>query len=190
MANRKVKEIAEDYINYLKLVKDRKTIYVDTIEVNSKANNNNFVEKIERLYHTTVNKEVTFTVNVKIKDHTFFQFKLRCKEFCPQHFFRFDSDGEAHRNRIDGIPLHEQLVLTPHFHKYDSSGIEIAYQTNLLKDERERSALKDINLCIKHFFHESNTRYNEDDFSEIKIMSDTLGFSLECIDPNENIHFI
>ena len=54
----------------------------------------------------------------------------------------------------------------------------------------EAKALEDINLCIAHFFHESNIRVNEDSFPEVKIMSNTLGFSMTQEDPNENVNFL
>jgi hypothetical protein len=38
--------------------------------------------------------------------------------------------------------------------------------------------------------HKSNTRLKDDDFPEIKIMSDTLGFKMTKEDPNQNITFL
>ena len=189
MGSKRVMKIADNYDFYTKLVKERKLIFTDKIEINHIGNNANILEKTEAVKHTSITDELTFTVNVKLKNHNFFQFKLRNQNFCPQHFFRYDSDGETHRNKIDGIPLKEQSIPTPHFHKYHENGYEIAYQTDKLLDENERKALEDINLCIKHFFHESNLRLNEDDFSDIFIMNNTLGFSLISTDPNENITF-
>lgn len=189
MGSKKVKAIAENYTFYEKLITERKSIFTDIIEINSVGNNANTLEKIETIAHPSIGDDLTLTVNVKLKNHDFFQFKLRYEKFCPQHFFRFDSDGETHRNKIDGIPLDQQSVPTPHFHKYHKSGIEIAYQTDKLIDKKEKKALEDINLCIKHFFHESNTRLKDDDFSEIKILTNTLGLSLRSEDPNENITF-
>lgn len=190
MGAKKVIQIVENYEYYKKLLSDRKSIFSEIIEINSVGNNANTLEKIEKIRISGITDDLTFTVNVKLKNHNFFQFKLRYEKFCPQHFFRFDSDGDTHRNKIDGIPLELQIVPTPHFHKYHESGIEIAYQTDKLLNEHEKKALEDINLCVVHFFHESNTRLNEDDFSEIKILTNTLGFSFSSKDPNENITFI
>lgn len=82
------------------------------------------------------------------------------------------------------------MFTTPHFHKFNENGIEIAYKTDKLLDPKESKALEDINLCIIHFFHESNTRLKDDDFPEIKIQSDTLGFKMTKEDPNQNIDFL
>ena len=75
------------------------------------------------------------------------------------------------------------------FHKFNENGIEIAYKTDKLLDEKESKALEDINLCIIHFFHESNTRLKEADFPEVKILSNSLGLSFKSDDPNENIDY-
>jgi len=190
MASKKVSEIAENYDYYKKLLEERKSIFTEVIEINSVGNNANTLEKIEKVKHPITSDDLTFTVNVKVKNHNFFQFKLRYEKFCPKHFFRFDSDGDTHRNNVDGIPLGKQSIPTPHFHKYHESGIEIAYQTDKLLDENEKKALEDINTCIAHFFHESNTRLKEDDISEVQIMTNTLGLSFSSNDPNENIDFL
>lgn len=191
MSSRKAIEIVENYDYYMSLVQERKTVYSKVIDVNSTGNNANTLEKIELVKHDITLDDLTFTVNVKLKNHDFFQFKLRYEKFCPQHFFRFDSDGETHRNKIDGIPFAQQSVPTPHFHLFHETGTEIAYQTAKLLDEEERRALlADINLSLIHFFHESNTRYSADEFPEVKIMSNTLGLNFSSHDPNENITFI
>ncbi|MCW4469124.1 hypothetical protein OGH69_09125 [Flavobacterium sp. MFBS3-15] len=189
MGSKKVAVIAENYDFYTKLVDERKSIFSEIIEVNSVGNNANTLETIEKISHPITTDDLTFTINVKLKNYNFFQFKLRYEKFCPQHFFRFDSDGDTHRNKVEGIPFEDQKVPTPHFHKYHESGIEIAYQTDSLLDENERKALTDINLCLKHFFHESNMRLRDDDFSEVQLMTNTLGLNISSEDPNENITF-
>ena len=45
---------------------------------------------------------------------------------------RFDEGNGVHRNNNPSIPLHEQEITTPHFHKYDNRGYFIAYKTNEL----------------------------------------------------------
>ncbi|MFB9058074.1 hypothetical protein ACFFU9_15120 [Mariniflexile ostreae] len=183
--------VKNNYSFYNKLLLERKSIFSEVIEINSKANNHNFIESIEPVvYPELENDKMKLLVRVKLNNHHFFEIKLKLKEFTPAPFFRFDSDGTTHHNRIDGIPLNEQAITTPHFHKFNENGIEIAYKTDKLLDPKESKALEDINLCIIHFFHESNTRLKNDDFPEIKIMSDTLGFKMTKEDPNQNIAFL
>lgn len=184
-------EVKNNYSFYNNLLLERKSIFSEVIEINSRANNHNFVETIEQvIYPELEDDKMKLLVKVKINNHNFFEIKLKYKEFTPAPFFRFDSDGTTHHNRIDGIPLDKQAITTPHFHKFNENGVEIAYKTDKLLDPKESKALEDINLCIIHFFHESNTRLNEDDFPEIKIMSDTLGFKMTKEDPNQNIDFL
>lgn len=190
MSSKQHKIIQENYSFYNSLLEERKSIFSEVVEINKVSNNANIIEEALPVSHPSLEDEMILIVDVKINNHNFFQFKLRYKPFFPKPFFRFDSDGDTHWNRIDGIPLNQQKVTTPHFHKYNEDGIEIAYKTDKLLDERERLALEDINLCVVHFFHEANIRLKEDDFPVIRIMSNTLGFSQIKVDPNKNINFI
>lgn len=189
MSSKKLIQVAEDYEFYKILLEERKSIFSDVIEINSSGNNIHTLEKVEPVIHSSTTDKMVLIVDVKVKNHNFFQFKLRYQPFIPPPFFRFDSDGDAHRNKIDGIPLSEQVISTPHFHKFHESGIEIAYKTEMLLNPEQSKALEDINACLIHFFNESNTRLKDEDFPEIKIMSNTLGFSLSNDDPNANIDF-
>jgi hypothetical protein len=190
MASKRFKEIQDNYTFYNKLLEERKSVFSEVLEINKFSNNANTIEETFPVNHPADIEDLILIVDVKINNHNFFQFKLRCKSFFPKPFFRFDSDGDTHWNRIDGIPLEKQCVTTPHFHKYNENGIEIAYKTDKLIDENEKKALEDINLCIIHFFHEANIRVNNDQFPEIKIMSNTLGFTFTKQDPNKNINFL
>lgn len=190
MGTTKSLKVKEDYSLYNRLLEERKSVFTEVIEVNKVGNNANTLSQIEDVKQEVLSEEVILIVDVKLNNHNFFQFKLRCKDYIPNPFFRFDSDGETHRNRIEGIPFEEQAITPPHFHKFNENGIEIAYKTDKLLNEKESKALEDINLCIIHFFHESNTRLKEDDFPEVKIMSNSLGLSFKSEDPNENIDYV
>ncbi|UNY99858.1 hypothetical protein MQE36_05795 [Zhouia spongiae] len=183
-------KVKEDYSLYNRLLEERKSIFTEVIEVNKVGNNANTLSQAEDVEQEVITEQVILIVDVKLNNYNFFQFKLRCKDYIPNPFFRFDSDGETHRNRIEGIPFEEQAVTPPHFHKFNENGIEIAYKTDKLLDEKESKALEEINLCIIHFFHESNTRLKQDDFPEVKISSNSLGLSFTSDDPNENIDYV
>lgn len=191
MGQKKFPQIKENYSYYKNLLSERKSIFTEVIEINKIGNNHNTLESVVGVTHpNAIGDKMVLLVDVKVNNHDFFQFKLRYKSFIEAPFFRFDSDGETHRNKADGISLKESQITTPHFHKFNKNGIEIAYKTDKLLDPKESRALVDINLCIIHFFHESNTRLKDDDFPEIKIMSDTLGFKMTKEDPNQNITFL
>lgn len=191
MGQKKFPQIVDNYSFYNNLLSERKSFFTEVIEINKIGNNRNILESIEAVIHPEVtDDEMVLMVDVKVNNHDFFQFKLRYKSYLPTPIFRFDSDGETHRNKIEGIELKDQAITTPHFHKFTENGIEIAYKTDKLLDPKESKALEDINLCIIHFFHESNTRLKDDEFPEIRIMSNTLGFKTTKEDPNQNINFL
>jgi hypothetical protein len=184
-------EIRDNYNFYKILLEERKSIFQEVIEIKEiKKNNKNILETSEIIKHSSDNSKIELIVNVKINDYKFFQFKLKCKELSDIPFFRYDNDGETHRNYDeDEIPLRGQSVNTPHFHFFNEKGINIAYQTATLKDEAEKKALEDINLCIAHYFHEANIRLNGDDFPKVSILPGSLNLDFTQDDPNSNIRF-
>ena len=183
-------EIRDNYSYYNSLLKERKSIFQEVIEIYKVGNNSNFLESFKDVKHQTCNKDIHLIVTVRKQDHKYFQFKLRCQDLSRRPFFRYDSDGDTHRNYDDDIPFAEQQITTPHFHYYNEKGINIAYKTEQLLNEQERKALEDINLCIAHYCHEANIRLNEDDFPSISIEPGTLPFVIVEEDPNSNVNFI
>lgn len=113
---------------------------------------------------------------------------MKCPPFCEKPLFRYDSSGPSHRNSNFQIPINEQKVPTPHFHKYWSDGKEIAYKTEALKDEVQRKALEDISICIYHFMQEANIEYEN---FQLNSSPGILPFDKEAenSDPLENITF-
>ena len=186
--NKSIK-IKENYAYYKKLLKERKSIFSEVIEINEVGNNHNILEFIEHVEQNILESKMLFVVNVKVNNYNFFQFKLRAKEYTPCPFFRFDNDGDTHRNKVDGITLEKNVITTPHFHKYNEKGIEIAYKTDKLLNKQEAKALEDINLCIAHFFHEANIRVKQDKFPVVNILTNSLGLDFSTSDPNENMTF-
>jgi len=189
MSTKKNHKVKDNYNFYNELLSKRKSIFSEVIEIKKVGNNHNTLEELIDVKHPDIENNMLLLVDVKVNNNSFFQFKLRYKEFIDNPIFRFDSDGDTHWNRIDGVPLTEQQVQTPHFHKFNENGIEIAYKTDLLKNEVTSKALEDIEHCIAHFFHECNIRVNEESFPSVKIMSNPLGFSFDKEDPNQNITF-
>ena len=183
-------EIKENYGFYDNLLKKRKSIFTQLISISETGNNANTLEKSLQISHSELGSEIVLLVDVKVSNHNFFQFKLRCKDLSQVPFFRFDSDGDAHRNYDEDIPLSQQQITTPHFHYFNDSGINIAYKTPQLLDDVEKQALEDINLCIKHFCHECNLRYSQDDFPDVEILPGALKLKTIKDDPSSNVSFI
>ena len=166
-----VNKFKEDYSTYKILLHERKSIFENIIEINEVSNNANTLEKIENVKHHTLTNKIDLIVNVKINNNKFFQFKLRCKEYCVVPFFRFDSDGDTHRN-------------------YNEDGLNIAYKTPQLEDSNQKRALEDINFCIYHFFRESNIFLPNEDLPNIKIKGTSLDLDFSNDDPNANMTFL
>jgi hypothetical protein len=190
MSKEIIPEIKQNYNFYESLLRERKSIFQSVISISRVGNNRNILESNCDINHTLLTNDIVLRVNVKVNNHNFFQFKLRCSDLCAAPFFRYDSDGEAHRNYDENIPLAEQQVSTPHFHFYNENGVNIAYKTQQLIDENQRKALEDINLCIKHFCHESNIRLNADDFPDVEILPDLLPLRVSNDDPTSNVNFL
>ncbi|MFZ1528998.1 MAG: hypothetical protein WAT19_09625 [Ferruginibacter sp.] len=162
------RDIVKDFNKFISLVKDRKHTSERTITLNSQKPNRKDINYNESdLKHVILTDKIRLLIEVKRANYTSFKFKLRCETFTQEPYFRFDSDGAAHKNDNPAIPLKEQMVTTPHFNSFDNEGRSIAYKTEKLKNVSEAKALEDISLCFAHFSHESNIRYPEDEITEI-----------------------
>ena len=181
--------IRENYELYNQLLKEQKSIFEGIISISENGNNINVLEKVVDLTHESYNGNTCLVVDVKVNNTNFFQFKLRSKEAFPMPFFRFDSDGDTHRNYIDGLSIDEQQITTPHFHFYNEDGLNVAYKTDALRDEKQRKALQDISLCLNHFFQESNIVPGADDFVEVKVQPEQFPFDTNNINPHANVIF-
>jgi hypothetical protein len=191
MAKEIVKIFRDDYFTYKRLLEENKSIFENVIQINEVGNNANTLETIENIKHLNLNKNIDLIVNVKVNNNKFFQFKLRCKEYCNIPFFRFDSDGDTHRNYLENTTkLDAQKVEVPHFHKYNEDGLNIAYRTPQIENDEQRKALEDINLCIYHFFKESNIILPSEDLPQVKIKGAYLDLDFSNDDPNANITFL
>lgn len=190
MAEQYFSQVATKYDFYRTLVDGKKTTEHETVNVTKVGNNKKILETSVEVSHESSDVDsVSLMVEVNKANQGNYKFKLNCEEFIPAPFFRFDSIGKTHRVKRDGIKLNDQQVTTPHFHKYNEEGVEIAYKTKELIDKETAEALKDINLCLAHFCHESNLRLKEDDFPTVSVMPDTLGIQVFEDDPNQNIDF-
>lgn len=184
-------EVKKKYSFYQTLLKGIKNLTYPTIILDDlKGTKKDWKIKSVDAKHIHLHDEhVVFTVESKVNDDKNFKFALKCNNLSDTPFFRFDSDGAAHKNAFFEIPLKNQQVTTPHFHKYDENGQCIAYKTEKLKDEKESKALEDINLCIIHFCHESHLRYQMDNFPTIEQNPSELPLKLSNDDPLQNIKF-
>ena len=138
-----------------------------------------------------MSESIELIVESKVENKRDFKFKLRAPEYVGVPFFRFDSDGVAHYNRLPDVELPEQKVDTPHFHRYDSEGRNIAYKTeSLIIDSEKEALMNDISLSMAHFCDESNTYYNNVKHIEVvQTPPNELDFERVNDNPTEGVDY-
>lgn len=185
-----VKQIKDNYQEYCELIEGRKNVPYSPIVLDGiKKNHADFRDKVVSILHKKLNKQLDFEIEIDKYDEKRFHFNVKCKDLCGEPIFRYDSIGPTHRNSNLNIPINEQEILTPHFHKYTSDGKEIAYKTDVLKNPKQEKALQDITLCIAHFCTEAKIYYNKS-YPEVNPNPDTFQFQgVIDEDPLLNVKF-
>lgn len=91
-----------------------------------------------------------------------YSFKILTDKVKSRMLFRLDEGDGAHWNRHFRIPVNEQQVLTPHFHKYGPDGIMYAYQTNDLNNKPNPLNIHDgfIAFCKESHIIHNNIQLN------------------------------
>jgi len=74
---------------------------------------------------------------VREKSEFDYSFSILSDRITKRVLFRLDEGDGTHYNRHISVPLNEQQVTTPHFHKYGNDGIMYAYKSILLKQINE-----------------------------------------------------
>lgn len=178
------KDILTKYDLFEDLHKNEKILSSHTIILDQKGNNSRWLIGSSQVNHKTVKDELIFIVEQSKRDSKY-GFKLRCEALTNEPFFRFDSDGPAHRNSSPEIPLDQQLISTPHFNTYDSQGKLIAYKGSILEQEKEAKAIvEDINFGVSLFCQESNTMLANGTYPNISEKVPELDFESTIIDTN------
>lgn len=89
----------------------------------------------------------SFDCEIRNKDIKNYSFQLLTDQISDRVLFRLDEGNGTHRNNNPNIPLKDQSITTPHFHKYNKDGCFLAYKsTNLVH-------LQDKPLDIKEGFN-------------------------------------
>lgn len=187
--NRTNKDIRDQYKFFLELLKEDKIVLTKTIQLDQKKNNAKWLIGKSYVQHPTITEDISFFVERSKRDSKY-GIKLACSSFTAQPFFRFDSDGPAHRNHSPNIPLEDQSITTPHFNSYKEDGKPIAYKTTPLMDEKESKIIaEDINFGTAIFCMEAKCKLSTGDFPKIIDKAPEIEFEGN-IDINfDNINF-
>ena len=162
--NRTNKDIKDQFHFFTELVSVDKIVLTKTIQLEPKKSNAKWLTGQSPIQHQTISDDIIFFVERSKRDSKY-GIKLRCPSLTNEPFFRFDSDGPAHRNDFPEIPLEEQSVTTPHFNSFREDGKPIAYKNETLKNEKEAQIIsEDINFGISLFCMESNSKLSNGEF--------------------------
>ena len=144
------KKIRDNYDKYCSFINEEKILAKDQMILDEdKASRPDFKEKSMLAYSNNIPEEITFTVQQKKKDEADFKFNLRCKPFCDQPLFRYDSTGPSHRNSSTSTSIDNQMVTTPHFHKFTSDGKVISSPGELsFKEDSDADPLENVKFII------------------------------------------
>lgn len=132
--------------------------------------------------------EDKFDCEIRNKDIKNYSYQLLTNAISKRVLFRLDEGNGTHRNNIPTIPLRDQQVPTPHFHKYDASGRFLAYRTKELK----AISCLDIKQGLTIFCQEANIVPTEEDTNiEISIQEEGAISSelLNDLDPLNGVEF-
>lgn len=175
--NRTNKDIRDQYDLFIELLSNQKTVLSDTIQLAPKGNNVKWLSGQSNVQHQTINDSISFIVERSKRDSKY-HIKLRCLSLTNEPFFRFDSDGPAHRNFTPDIPLEEQSVTTPHFNTFKEGGESIAYKNLTLKNETEAQIIADdLNFGVSLFCVESKSKLSTGEFPKIVDCEPEIDFS-------------
>ena len=157
-----------------------------------KGNHGTSLYSSHPLYSSEVFGNATMTCEVRNGDHRDCSFQILTDVFKERVAFRYDTGGGTHRNDVPYIPLEEQSITTPHFHRYDSNGYFLAYKTDLLNNEEQAKHLFDLEFGFPYFCQEGKICADTNhDLPEIQVIKEGfLPFKEEDeTDPLEGIKF-
>jgi hypothetical protein len=190
LKNKKVRLIEENYDKYKIILEGIKNAPISPIKVSDrKENHRSSLYKSLDITHNNVSDKITLRIEIR-ENNSDFSISIDSSCFPSCQLLRYDSGDGTHRNNFSEIPLGEQSVPTPHFHRYNDEGYSFAYKTDKLKNEKESEALSNIEFGFSYFCQESNIKYNNINIPTIFIQPDgVLNFSYDDSDPLENINF-
>ncbi|MFC5411319.1 hypothetical protein ACFPMF_18500 [Larkinella bovis] len=185
-----VPAIRSKYDLYRKLLREHKYVLRDTVDVVKIDRNSPFLEGKAIVSHCDLDAEITLAVRVKANDHDFFRFELQCEDLSEEPFFQFHSDGCAHRNADEAIPLANQRVTTPHFNHFSAQGAAVTYKMVLQPGEKEPNTVEDINRSLVYFCQEARLNLRDDEFPLIRVLPHALPLHVTQKDPNSTVLFL
>lgn len=186
------KEILSDLENYKEFLTGRKTVSSPILVNDLKNNHPSSLFSEVQLISSIPYGNTSLSIEIRdIENYRNFSLSILSDKFPRKKcLFRYDVGNGTHRNNCSDIPLKEQQVPTPHFHRFDEKGRFLAYQTAALKDTAQVPYLEDIEFGTDYFSQESNITDRRGDLPRIEIGRNLqIPFPHEDFDPNNGIKF-
>ena len=185
---KQVPKIREEYSAYCEFLAGVKTLALDTVALRE-GGRGGVRQGSVGVSWEGVSGAKRFQVEVSKDFRNGYKVKVFAEWFFPGPCFRFDSQGKAHCNPEDGRGLVARQVLTPHFHRFEQSGIEIAYKSAVLNDAAKAAAIvAQCGLGVAHFCHEGRLGCATRDYPEV--VFDQADWDFAGQDPLAGVAFV
>ena len=189
MGKEVVHEIRDNFKKFEEIFTKDKIINKNFITLEEKESNKDWLYGNSPTQIDTNLNDIFFIVEKKKLDKKY-GIKYRSESFYKKPYFRFDSDGPAHRNYVDNLPIEQQMITTPHFNTYNKDGIPIAYKNEILKDDAKAKIIADdINFGISVFCQETNSKAKDIDYPEIVVNEAIFEFDYEAMINLDHLNF-
>ena len=158
-------EVKNQFARYKRIKSSTKELNTEILRLEEKKGDSRY-EACE-VPLLTVDELLTLRCDVKREVVRSLHIQLFCKAIQQDPCYRFESCGAPHTNKRG--PLRGRRIPTPHFHEYDETGCEVAYQTPEVLDSNQ-DVLKSRDAVIAHFCDVHGIHYN----GHIKLIPATL----------------
>lgn len=181
--------IKENYTSYEAYLASRKVVTSPFVVSETKSNHISSIYAETPLTSTHLFGEVNLSCEVNNSSICDFSLKILSTIIPSKVLYRYDSDGPEHKNKVDYIPLPQQSVPTPHYHRFDEQGYLLAYQTEEMRDSSQISNWKDIEKAFDKFCLSGNIHTTIPD-DKPKIIINTGSLPLDYgDDPTNGLNF-
>ena len=182
--NQELLQIMDDYVSFMdSKKKGSMPIVISEAKINHPSS---LCAKIPIDSETSFGN-VFIDLELRNKDSNNYSIQLVSDKIEKKILSRLDEGNGTHRNNLPSIPLQEQEVTTPHFHKYNSEGYFLAYRTEGLKSFGSHPM--SINQGILEFCSEMNIHSCNGNHVDVIVREDGV-LPLEFnIDPLDGINF-
>jgi hypothetical protein len=187
MPSLKQPKMRDHFPVYQKFLAGKKSIDQDRITMRKHERRNNMVGN-SPLSYAFLEGEKKFVVEISVENKGNYKLQLWANYFGDFPCFRFDSAGSVHCNPENGSGLRKRQVTTPHFHKFNENGVEIAYKTVKLASQSESDAIVgDCKRGLEHFCQEAKLACNQTAYPSLTLDQEELDLSSD--DPLNGVSF-